>query len=665
MPAAPPAPLTDELRTRLIAATARMLRHAAAGQTPAFPADEPELHGRLVAGAYVSLKRGRHLRACTGMLGQAVPLPRALEQAVSATVWDDTRFPPVSVAELDHLEMEVWLLDNPQPVRAAGEDRLSAVQVGRHGIQVMRDQARGLFLPGVAVENNWDARRFLDRVCVKAGLHPTAWQEETTALFTFEGAAVRGRCGTADGPPAMVRKGVCRPEDFATYAAFCRKELANLLNGTTPSYYVWGAPDGNVNGIVLTLSRPGLPGNLTFSQISLRPGVPLQSTLFGLVRAAAQQLAAQGATAETVDGLEVGLTLLDGPALHGTVADPHLAGLDPRRQAVLVLERQKAGLVFDPQHSASEMLKQAAAEAQVMLPETALVVSLEALPADRPLRVSTAPRAVAGPAVRPAAVAGMFYEADPAALARTVDQLLAGERKPEHWPAVMVPHAALKYSGAVAAAVLRRLHIPQTIIVIGPKHTALGVDWAVAPHERWALPGGGMNSDTQLVQQLCAAIPGLERDAAAHQREHAIEVELPLLARLSPESRVIGIAIGQGDLASAQRFADGLARVLREHSDRPLLLVSSDMNHFAPDAATRRLDELALAALERGDPAELYDTVTENNISMCGVLPAVIALETLRLLGQGGKAERVAYATTADVTGDHSRVVGYAGVLLG
>jgi AmmeMemoRadiSam system protein B len=96
-----------------------------------------------------------------------------------------------------------------------------------------------------------------------------------------------------------------------------------------------------------------------------------------------------------------------------------------------------------------------------------------------------------------------------------------------------------------------------------------------------------------------------------------------------------------------------------------LLLISSDMNHFASDAETRRLDALALSALERGDPDVLHETVTRHNISMCGVLPAVIVLETLRLLGRFRRAERVGYATTADTTGDKSRVVGYAGMLLG
>ena len=72
---------------------------------------------------------------------------------------------------------------------------------------------------------------------------------------------------------------------------------------------------------------------------------------------------------------------------------------------------------------------------------------------------------------------------------------------------------------------------------------------------------------------------------------------------------------------------------------------------------------MTIRALERLDPAALYETVTENQISMCGLLPAVIVLETLRLLNGLHKAERVGYATSADVSGDTSRVVGYAGML--
>ena len=244
-----------------------------------------------------------------------------------------------------------------------------------------------------------------------------------------------------------------------------------------------------------------------------------------------------------------------------------------------------------------------------------------------------------------------------------VDGLLEGERDPQPWLAAMVPHAGLIYSGRLAASVLKRIRIPRTVIVIGPKHTPLGMDWAIAPHQTWSFPGGQLASDPDLAQRLARAIPGLELDAAAHQREHGIEVELPILARLAPDTRVVGITVGTGDLAACRRFAEGLASVLRQCDEQPLLLISSDMNHYATDAENRRLDAMALDALGRLDPAAVHETVTENHISMCGVLPAVIVLETLRLLGGAQKAERVGYATSAEVSGDTNRVVGYAGML--
>jgi AmmeMemoRadiSam system radical SAM enzyme/AmmeMemoRadiSam system protein B/AmmeMemoRadiSam system protein A len=692
--------LSEEHKQRLLEAAGLMLRANVEGREASFPAELADIANEPVAGAFVSLKRGGHLRSCCGLLGQPVPLYHAVAHAAHRTAVDDVRFPPISPSELDYLDIEVWLLASPQPVHARGEDRRSAILIGRHGIQVVQGQASGLFLPSVAVDNNWDATQFLDHVCVKAGLPPTAWRDDATSLFTFEGEALRGRlAGPGSSKPVERARAFFRPEDLPVYGAFCRSNLLALLTGSTPSYYLGGAPDGNVSGVILTvhLGENGQAFHLT--QLSLRPGVPLQATLHALAHAAAQSLAQGRTGASGFSDVQVGLTLLHDAVLHGTVGHPQLDGLDPAYRAVLVLERNKSGLIFDPARSPEELVAEAARLAAVTHPRTASVISLDALSSTTPVRVSTAPKPQRGPAVRPAALAGTFYDADPAELARTVETLFGhrgqesgvrsqdtrgskeGSREavltpdpfpltpascpltPEPWPAALVPHAGLRFSGRIAASVLQRIAIPQTVIVIGPKHTALGMDWAVAPHRTWALPGGSLESDVELVRQLCDAIPGLEMDAAAHEREHAIEVELPLLFRLAPRTKVVGIAIGHGDLESCRHFAQGLAKVLHDRLERPLLLISSDMNHFATDTENRRLDELALAALDRADPGEVYETVTRNQISMCGVVPAVMVLETLRLLGGENKAERVAYATSADVTGDTSRVVGYAGML--
>src|SRR5262249_45005838 len=151
--------------------------------------------------------------------------------------------------------------------------------------------------------------------------------------------------------------------------------------------------------------------------------------------------------------------------------------------------------------------------------------------------VSTAPKPVRGPAIRRPALAGKFYPADPFELTALVDELFAGGAKDDRpgpseraWAAAMVPHAGLRYSGRVAAGVLRRIDIPKTVIVLGPNHTGRGMDWAVSPHQTWSLPGIELAADFALARRLCEAIPGLEMDAVAHEQEHAIEVELPLLS---------------------------------------------------------------------------------------------------------------------------------------
>ena len=162
---------------------------------------------------------------------------------------------------------------------------------------------------------------------------------------------------------------------------------------------------------------------------------------------------------------------------------------------------------------------------------------------------------------------------------------------------------------------------------------------------------------------LAESIPGLELDAAAHAHEHAIEVQLPLLARLAPDSRVVGITIHSGELDDLQRFGEQMAGVLANLSERPLLVISSDMNHYASECETRRRDRMALDALAALDPRRLYRTVYDHRISMCGVMPTVVVLSALGRLNALNRCYEVGYTTSAAVSRDVQHCVGYAGLL--
>jgi AmmeMemoRadiSam system protein B/AmmeMemoRadiSam system protein A len=654
--------LDDEQKQQIHAAACQFVAGALTGSNQ--PLEDPTLAGAAgapVAGAYVTLKRQGQLRACTGMLGNDQPLAQALRHAAVTTATGDHRLPPIATAELPFLDVDVNLLFHHEPVTARGRDRLAAVTVGRHGLRIQRRDHAGLLLPCVAVEQGWDAVSFLRHVCRKAGLPTTAWEDDETRLFTFESVEFGGPFD----PSALESRHAGRRLDdrsFQQIRRHARDNVIALVRGMTPNYYAHGAADGHVAGVILSVGVATMPEPLHFAQLSLRPGVPLQATVFALCEAAARQVSRNVAP----DALQVNLTVLTDPAMQGNAAAPDLRGLDPTRRALLLLESNKSCLVFDPSAIADDLLATARTSIDVLTPERAGCYSLEFQSTFDRLVFRSAPNPTTRTGgVRPPAQAGRFYPEAPEALERLVGSLLEGsDRRPESWPLAMVPHAGLRFSGKVAAAVFNRLEIPETVIVIGPKHTAEGVDWAVDPHDAWAIPGATVAGDPALARALAEAIPGLKLDAAAHRAEHAIEVELPFLARLAPETKVVGLAIGGGDWERCRAFATGLAGALRALPSRPLILVSSDMNHFASDVENRRLDAIALEALDRLDPEHLLKTVSEHDISMCGVLPAVIALETLRQLDGLHSCERVAYATSADAGADAARVVGYAGVLV-
>ena len=141
----------------------------------------------------MSLKREGQLRSCCGYLSPTATLAEAVSHAADRAAKDDPRFPPIAAEELDFLDMEVWLLWGPEEVTARGEDRVREVTIGMHGLQISRGSNRGLLLPGVAVEHNFDARTFLQQTCLKAGLPRDAWLNDDTKLLRFEGYAIRGR----------------------------------------------------------------------------------------------------------------------------------------------------------------------------------------------------------------------------------------------------------------------------------------------------------------------------------------------------------------------------------------------------------------------------------------------------------------------------------------
>jgi uncharacterized protein (TIGR00296 family) len=157
-------------------------------------------------GVFVTLESypsGR-LRGCIGFPLPVLPAHRALAEAAVAAGLEDPRFRPVRAEELDALTVEVSILSVPERLPGPPETREAEVRVGRDGLLLEAARTSGLLLPQVAVEEGWDARRFLEGVCEKSGLESNAWRTASTTISRFHAEvyreiAPRGRVARATG----------------------------------------------------------------------------------------------------------------------------------------------------------------------------------------------------------------------------------------------------------------------------------------------------------------------------------------------------------------------------------------------------------------------------------------------------------------------------------
>ncbi|OLB79642.1 MAG: AmmeMemoRadiSam system protein B [Actinobacteria bacterium 13_2_20CM_2_71_6] len=257
--------------------------------------------------------------------------------------------------------------------------------------------------------------------------------------------------------------------------------------------------------------------------------------------------------------------------------------------------------------------------------------------------------------VRPPAVAGRFYPADPGDLAALVDGLLdAGGAEAaieEPGPAYVVPHAALRYSGPTAAHVYARLRRPGTgtVVLLGPAHYVPAQGCVVPAAQRWRTPLGEVPVDAELVASL--AHDGHVRvDDRPFVPEHSLEVQLPFLQRCRPDGlRVLPVVVGQSTVDDVVVTLSALAEAAGPDA---ILVCSTDLSHYQPEAAAEAQDARTCQAV--------LDLAAERigARDACGVfaLRGLVGWARLR----GLRARLLDRCTSAKTGGDASRVVGYA-----
>ncbi len=269
-------------------------------------------------------------------------------------------------------------------------------------------------------------------------------------------------------------------------------------------------------------------------------------------------------------------------------------------------------------------------------------------------------------------VAGMFYEGTAEALKAQVESCFLHSFGPQRLPQVncngprdvlgmVCPHAGYVYSGPVAANAFFDLANdgkPDTVVVLGPNHTGMGSGLSIMNDGAWRTPLGDVKIDSMVANDIIHESSLIDVDALAHLQEHSIEVQLPFLQYLYGDKfNFVPICFLMQDLESAKEVGRALVEALDGRN--AVVIASSDLTHYEPQARVDRKDATAIKAIEALDENQLYSRIEAENISACGYGP-IAALITYAKGNGARSAQLLAHKTSGDIIGDKSSVVGYA-----
>jgi MEMO1 family protein len=259
-------------------------------------------------------------------------------------------------------------------------------------------------------------------------------------------------------------------------------------------------------------------------------------------------------------------------------------------------------------------------------------------------------------------VAGYFYPGTAVALKAALAKYIDKKAPKVEAVGLLCPHAGYQYSGSTAGAAISRIVFKDTFIIMGPTHSGLGEPFSVWPEGIWRTPLGDVEVDSELAQKIIDLSQYAKADYAAHQEEHAVEVQLPFLQYIKPEIKIVPVILAGASLAIYREIGHAIARAVKETKKNVVILASGDMTHYEPAEKAREKDMKAVESMLALDEAELTRRYNNLHITMCAHGPVTTLIAAAKELGVTG-AELVDYRNSGDGTGDYTSVVGYAGVI--
>jgi MEMO1 family protein len=272
--------------------------------------------------------------------------------------------------------------------------------------------------------------------------------------------------------------------------------------------------------------------------------------------------------------------------------------------------------------------------------------------------------------VRPSPLAGRWYDADPEILARKVDEYVDSAQLPKldgEVIAIIAPHAGHTYSGPVAgyAFAAIRGRRPDLVAVVGPMHHPYVEPLITTSYDAYSTPLGDVPVDRDALRELDMILKsdlGFGLSPVARDPEHSLEIELPFLQRaLASDWQLLPVMDRAREPRVSQALGKALAQVLR--SKNFVLVASTDLSHFYNQETALVYDLSMLNQIEAFNPDGAFDLERAGKGFACGLGAFTAVMWAARELG-ADKVQILRHATSGDVTGDYSSVVGYGAVAI-
>ena len=274
--------------------------------------------------------------------------------------------------------------------------------------------------------------------------------------------------------------------------------------------------------------------------------------------------------------------------------------------------------------------------------------------------------------VRTPAVSGTFYPDDQKELKSLIHDCFTHPIGPGKIPptdssekiyGVICPHAGFVYSGPVACHSFYSISssTSEMAIITGPNHYGIGQSIASMIDASWKTPLGLMEVDSESALELRDGLDVLELDSFSHSKEHSIEVQVPMLQEtFSHEMKILPVSLINQEQQTATKVGSAIAKIAQKKD--ALLIGSSDFTHYEENEFAHRQDLALIDPILKLDVDEFYKILYERHVTACGFGAIASTMIACKELG-ATEGKLLKYATSGDVSGDKSSVVGYASII--